>query len=113
MCDRVLLEKLLEKLTSYTIEVFGDKLDKIILYGSYARGDYDSESDIDVMIMVDISPEKLGWYRGAISEYCASLNLEYGVFIAPKLQSTAKFIEWKKYMPFYANVEREGIEFYG
>ena len=113
MCDKTLLDKVLQKLTVYSLEVFGDKLDKVILYGSYARGDYDEESDIDVMIMVDIPPEKLGWYRGSISEYCASLNLEYGVFIAPILQSTAMFIEWKKYMPFYANVEREGIAFYG
>lgn len=113
MCDRTLLEALLEQLISYAIEVFGDKLDKVILYGSYARGDYDEESDIDVMLMVDMPPEKLSRYRGYISDYCAELNLENNVFFAPKLQSTAKFVEWKKYMPFYANVEREGIEFYG
>jgi len=29
-------------------ETLGDKLDKVILFGSYARGDFDRDSDIDI-----------------------------------------------------------------
>jgi uncharacterized protein len=33
----------------------GEKLEKVILFGSYARGDYDEESDIDIMVIADIA----------------------------------------------------------
>ena len=32
--------------------VFHEKLDRIILYGSYARGDYNDESDIDIIVLI-------------------------------------------------------------
>ena len=31
---------------------FGDNIVKIILFGSYARGDYSAESDIDLLLVV-------------------------------------------------------------
>jgi uncharacterized protein len=31
---------------------YGDRLSKIILYGSYARGDFNEESDIDFMVVL-------------------------------------------------------------
>ena len=31
--------------------MFGDRAKKIILYGSYARGDFNKSSDIDIMIL--------------------------------------------------------------
>lgn len=33
--------------------IFGDSLKKVVVYGSYARGDYQKNSDIDIMILVD------------------------------------------------------------
>jgi predicted nucleotidyltransferase len=56
----------------------GDKLYKIILFGSYARGDNDNESDIDIMVLSETSTaeelkakEDLVWdirlgYRGRL-----------------------------------------------
>ena len=36
-------------------KIYGTHLRKIILYGSYARGDYRPDSDVDIMILLDIS----------------------------------------------------------
>ena len=36
--------------------IFGVHLKDGYLYGSYARGDYHSESDIDILLTVDMSP---------------------------------------------------------
>ena len=39
--------------------ILGDKLTKIIVYGSYARGDFRENSDIDIMILVKMSDEEI------------------------------------------------------
>ena len=38
--------------------IFGDKLVSVILYGSSARGDYDTESDVDIMLLLPINAQK-------------------------------------------------------
>ena len=38
--------------------VFKEDFCKILVYGSYARGDYNENSDVDVMILVNTPLEK-------------------------------------------------------
>ncbi len=109
MCTKNQLDIMLKQIADYSKELFGDKFKNIILYGSYARGDYDEESDIDVMIMVDMSREDLSKYRRQMSDFCADLDLENNVLLSPKLQSVPFFNEWKNSLPFYQNVEKEGV----
>ena len=113
MCDRTLLNNLLYQVTDYSKEVFGDKLKKVILYGSYARGDYDDESDIDVMIMADIPMEDVLKYSGKICDFVSDINVDNSVFISPMIQSEAVFNKYKNVTPFYQNVAREGVRLYG
>lgn len=47
---RVLLGQYIEELR----RIYGTHLKQIILYGSYARGDYRDDSDIDLMVLVDL-----------------------------------------------------------
>lgn len=42
---RSILVEVKQDLTAY----YGDRLQKVLLYGSYARGDFHDESDIDIM----------------------------------------------------------------
>ena len=39
--------------------IYGNSLKKIVVYGSYARGDYQENSDIDIMILVDASDSEI------------------------------------------------------
>ncbi|MEW6234934.1 MAG: nucleotidyltransferase domain-containing protein [Candidatus Omnitrophota bacterium] len=45
------------------LEAKGIKLSKIILYGSYAKGDYTPASDIDVVVISDDFADKSYWER--------------------------------------------------
>ncbi|MBO0930663.1 nucleotidyltransferase family protein [Fibrella aquatilis] len=35
------------------VDYYGDRLQKLVLFGSYARGDFHDESDIDLMPVID------------------------------------------------------------
>lgn len=109
MSNESLLNNIMTQLIDYSRDNFGDKFQQAVLYGSYARGDYDEESDIDIMIIVDMSPEELRNYRWNLSCFCADLNLKYDTLITSKLQSLKIFEQWKDVLPFYQNVLKEGV----
>ena len=104
----LIMNELIEK----TIPIFGDKLKKVILYGSYARGDYDAESDVDVMFLVDKEEAELRKDVDKVISLETEIGLQYDVFISPLLQSNAKFLKYLPVIPFYQNIEKEGIVFY-
>ena len=52
MCTKNDLNYILKKIVQIYRSVYGEKLVQVILYGSYARGDYDSDSDIDIVAIV-------------------------------------------------------------
>ena len=79
----------------------------LILYGSYARGDYNEESDIDVLVLID--QEKVTMHdRERISSQLNSISLDNDVLISPFI-STKQGWATHKVTPFLENVNREGI----
>ena len=62
------LNNLMKETYSALSNVFGEKLDEVWLYGSYARGDFDAESDVDIMALVDLPKEQLATYRRKVSD---------------------------------------------
>ena len=111
MCNQNTLKIILDKVCRYSRDVFGDKLCAVKLYGSYARGDFDDESDIDIMIVADISPEERERYRSKLFDDIYELNLEYGVLVSIFIQDKVTFERYKNSYPFYQEVEREGVDY--
>ena len=48
------MKELLDKYIAEIKKIYGTHLQEVILYGSYARGDFKEDSDIDIMILLDI-----------------------------------------------------------
>lgn len=103
------LKTILTKVVLHSRSEFGSSLNDIILYGSYARGDQEEGSDIDIMIIVDEKPEKLREYRRSFSKLASALDLEYGTAVSPLLKDADTFEYWKDVLPFYKNVNTEGV----
>lgn len=61
--------------------ILKDKLDKIVLFGSYARGDYDEESDVDVLILVKEIPTLKE--KQKIIKIASMYSLKYDILISP------------------------------
>lgn len=110
MCTKNQLDSLLQRAVKVIADIFGDKLNKVVLFGSYARGDYDDGSDVDILIIADIAAEKLSDYKEAIDELCGDLLCDYGVVVSIIEKDAESYNRYKKTLPFYKNIEAEGIK---
>jgi len=97
-----------------SLKLFSDSLKNIILYGSYAREDYDNESDIDIFILVDKSPNELAEYNSDMYSLASRLSMESKncVTVSIALQDLQTFNKYKEFLPYYINIEAEGVIIY-
>lgn len=101
------IEGLLQLYRSELEMLPGQHIKKVILYGSYARGDFRNDSDIDIMILVDIKDFKE--YEDKIFNLTYDFNLEHNTDIMPIIQNIDHFNRWKNAYMFYRNINREGV----
>lgn len=107
------LDDLLYELNKELKDIFGNKLKKIILYGSYATKKNDEGSDLDIMVLVDMDQEELKKIRDRVLDVTIKLTTQYGIVLSIIENNYNYFYEWVDVLPFFKNVEREGIEIYG
>jgi len=82
---------------------------KIILYGSFARGEYRKDSDMDILILVD--KEKVSREDEKRIKYLLyEIEFDSGQVISPLVISSKDWETRHKVTPFYQNVISEGIE---
>ena len=93
-------------------EIYGSELKAVILYGSYARGDYKADSDIDIMILLDLSDIDIKQYRHELSGETFDFNMDHDLDIKPIAKSQQHFQNWVDVYPFYANVKKEGVKLF-
>jgi len=103
---------LLQEYVNIVKKIYKDSLLKIVLFGSYARGDYNDESDIDIMIFLNVPPHK---ERRKIKELIGNtfdFNLDHNVDIQPIPKSIYTFRKWENILPFYQTINKEGVILY-
>lgn len=106
------IKRLFDEYINGLISVIGKNLKQVILYGSYARGDYKNnkeQSDIDIMILVDVSEEEIKSIQKKVLDYSYDIDLKYNVLLSPIVESVKNYNDRVRYMQFYKNIEKEGV----
>lgn len=85
-----------------------DKIEAI-LFGSYARGDADPGSDIDVLLLVDASRQDISDRNWQVGNLAAELLLNHGIVVSPFVENREYFNRNLQLFPFYRGIEREGV----
>lgn len=81
----------------------------VILYGSYARGDYNEESDIDLLVLLNKDNDKLAHEEtDPIAFALYDIGVDTDMRISPVIYSQKGWAN-HKVTPYFENVNREGI----
>ena len=101
-------KSLIQQYVDSVQKIYGSHLKKVILYGSYARGDFAQDSDVDLMLLVDLSEEEAEIFADSLSELGFEYNIKHDIWMMPVVKNIAHFKKWSAVYPFYYNVERAG-----
>lgn len=101
------IEPMVQEFKKVLQELYGDRLVDVVLYGSYARGDYDDESDIDLMVV--LTDEVVNTYAELfqLSDFTMDFILRYGKAISVLPMPVKRYR--KSFGPVYQNARREGL----
>ncbi len=106
MIEKETLGKLLSELKSGLESTYGGRLKGLYLYGSYARGEADEESNLDILVVLD-QFDRYAQEVDKTGQLASNLSLKYGITIN---NAFVKEVEWLgSDTPFLLNVRDEAI----
>jgi uncharacterized protein len=94
-------------------KLFKENLNKIILYGSYARGEETAESDVDYLILTTLNDDEIKKYNNLIVDLSYEYLDNYNILFSFVIINSAQFDKYSDTLPYYNNIVREGTVVYG
>ncbi|MCL2217568.1 MAG: nucleotidyltransferase domain-containing protein [Defluviitaleaceae bacterium] len=104
------INTLTQKVLTAAKDTLGNKLEKVILFGSYARGDFDDESDIDFFILANVPQEDASKWRSNIRKRLPLIDLEHDITVSLHVTGSSIFYQYADTLPYYMNIIREGVQ---
>lgn len=109
MCDKSQLNKITGQIIEAYRDIYGQAIKTIVMYGSFARGDFDDESDIDFAAIVVGERQELQKKLEEVWDKASDIGLEYDAVVSPVVIPYEEFLEYKDKLPYYRNIDKEGI----
>ena len=91
MCTSRQLYSITHDMVQEYRRVYGSAVEKILLYGSYARNEQDNESDVDIVAIVHGERNDLQELLKQVWDY-------------------SEYEKYKRILPYYMNIEKEGMK---
>lgn len=110
MLNKTELNTVLGEAAAGLKQLFGDKLKAVILFGSYARGDFNKDSDIDIAVLLDMPRADISLFKRRLYEFSSDLDFRYDILTSFRCIPCDEYERWKNSLPFYSNIEREGVK---
>jgi len=98
-------DPVLRELTERLRARYGTHIQRIVLFGSRARGDHEEGSDYDVMVLVD---EKTPEMESAIFHLSCEIDFHHDTCLSVFVEEQSTFDD-REYEPMFINVRREGV----
>lgn len=108
MCTTVQLDNISNQMVECYRSIYGRNIVDIFLYGSYARGDYDDTSDIDMTAIVRGNRQDLQQKLKKVWDKSTDIGLENDIVVSPTVIPYDEFEEYKEKLPYYMNILKEG-----
>ena len=108
-----IIEKSLMMMKDNALRELSNKIAQIYLYGSCARGDYDDNSDIDVLIVVDCAENQLAQYTDKLLDISAQISLDNDVVLSVQTSAKNEWLKNQTLSLYYKNILQEGKVYYG
>lgn len=111
MCDQNRAITILGEVYALCNPIFGNLIKDAYLYGSFARGDYRTDSDVDILLTVDLDADTIAASRMAVAEQVSDLSLKHDVTVSVAIKPHEQFQKYAHISPYYQNILREGIKY--
>lgn len=100
-------EQMYDELVNGLLSVLPGQTERIVLYGSTAKGTAEPESDIDIAVF--LSGRLTPLQEDRLSDLIVDLNLKYDKVFSVIDIDQQTYLTWRSVSPFYRNVDEEGI----
>ena len=110
MCTNMQLKKLTSDMVQEYRRVYGKDIETILLFGSYARGDQENDSDVDIVAIVHGERMDLQERLKEIWDVSVDIGLENDVVVSATVIPFDEFEMFKRILPYYINIVKEGVE---
>ena len=107
-----ILEKIKKMIVEEIPKVMKKDCRQIVLYGSYARGDYSEDSDVDVAIITACDREHAKEYNDSIDSVAADIGIDTLAVVNFVCLPYVEYEGKKTWYPYFKNIAREGVLLY-
>jgi len=111
--NKQMIDSAMKDIAAEAKNIYGEKLKEVILFGSCARGDFQDDSDVDIMILIDVPKNEIDAADNKMDPVISRLDkkYDYELLFSPIVQNYSEFNYWIEALPFYKNVRKEGIRY--
>lgn len=106
---RAEIQKIIDLYVDGIKNICGNDLQQISLFGSYARGDFRADSDINMLIVANDE----SYYKSELQDLTVDLMTQHDIWIDMVLKDSKYFRKWQNADNFLRNIAKEEVRLYG